>query len=240
MSGASWMGSPFNGEPAVSLTPINWGGGNPRYAGVIYCHGHGGDETENWHVGDTSESQHRIMDAILAMGFPVLSANFGGNLWGNSDAITRLDAAVNYMQNVMGANPDKVFLIGHSMGHLTAMNWARNNPTKVAGVIASMGVTDLNDIHSQYSDIDTAYPSGNYNTEAYNPMINAASKFGGKFPWLGFIGSTDTVAKTANMQQFGTLLKSEVSVVSGGHAWGTVDNYDKDKYTAFIRRHGLS
>lgn len=66
--------------------------------------------------------------------------------WGNDSSMAVLDQAIDYLQGnglLGGANGGKVALVGESMGHCTAFNYALRNPDKVAGVLGLNGVCSL-------------------------------------------------------------------------------------------------
>lgn len=58
----------------------------------------------------------------------------GGAAYGNDDAMTALSAAVTWAQSAGVCTSGKVALVGHSMGLMTAVNWAYRNATSIAGM----------------------------------------------------------------------------------------------------------
>lgn len=81
-------------------------------------------------------------------GYTFFASSHGGpHTWGNAAAMTGVDADLALFQGsgaqLGGARPGKVALMGLSMGHCTAFNWAVRNPTKVAGVFGALPVSSL-------------------------------------------------------------------------------------------------
>lgn len=220
-----------SGEPQVLMTP-KFKTDKPA---IIFCHGYetGAPELESL------TTMMSVLPHIVDDGHPIISCTLGGNLWGNSTMVSRVTAAIAWM-TAAGYRTDKVGLIGQSMGHTTATNWARLNRAKATFVISSMGVVDLAYIHSNgtyQAAINAAY-GGAYSNATYgdwNPAVNTASKFSG-LPWLGFSGTTDTTCPTTYARAFRTAVGSTAQLVEtgGGHTVAGVAEFDPAKMIDFI------
>jgi pimeloyl-ACP methyl ester carboxylesterase len=128
--------------------------------GVLYCPSHGNDATQ----AIAAHYVDDVLNAVAEAGFPVLSCDLGagGTSWGNDTAISRFTSAKNYLQGTCGAKAGAVLVYGFSMGGLTALNWARQHPDKVAAAAFACPAVDLADIHDNNrggyaAEIETAY-----------------------------------------------------------------------------------
>jgi S-formylglutathione hydrolase FrmB len=164
-----------SGENDIYAAPIAaWAGG---VRGVIYCHGAG---TLASNIPDYNSLGEMHVYNDLAERYPTLVVDAGGaNNWGNATSVARIGDAVTHLQ---GASPGRnaksgtVLMIGASMGFLTAMNYAKANPTKVGCIVGLLPVLDLNDFVTNNrggfaSAINTAY-GGAYIEATHGPTSN--------------------------------------------------------------------
>lgn len=250
---------PAPGEATMTILPRGWRGDGTR-AGLVYCHGYTADlipelEARNPAV---APGMYRLLSAIAdELGVPIVSLAMGSpggtgnppatpgatNPWGNPTAVARIASGRTYLQGI-GARAGKIALLGQSMGHVAAMNYAAANLANVACVLSSMGVADLDHIHSQsayLASINTAY-GGSWSQAANgatsNPLTQAqAGKYAG-LPWRGYVGSADTVAPPAQAQALAAAIGSSASLVQIGgadHSWGTVAQYPLDDVLGWLR-----
>lgn len=166
-------------------------------SGVIYCHGAGEvsfSPTNSIYVG-----QYPLLNA-LASQYAVASGDFGGDAWGNSTAVSNMGSMKTWLQSTMGAKSGKVALVGISMGTLTALNYAKANPSQVACVVCILPAVNLNDFATNnragYGASALAAYGGSYsdatNGATSNPFYYAAS-----FPSIPvqlYYSTADTVA----------------------------------------------
>jgi pimeloyl-ACP methyl ester carboxylesterase len=128
--------------------------------GVLYCHGAGG--TARGITDPALVGSFRLAHAIAGR-YPLLSCELGGpSTWGNDLAIERVGIAVDRLQRVHGARAGRVFLVGVSMGNLSAMGWAQRNVDRVAAIVGILPASDLDDLHANdrfevAAKIDEAY-----------------------------------------------------------------------------------
>lgn len=230
------------GEPSVEIYPKDWVGDATR-PGIVFCHAANNNETEPRTLDGTIANVYALIDKIVEAGYPVISCYLGGNLWGNAAGIALVENAVNRMQTAMGAHPTRIGLIGRSMGHLYAMNWAAQHRSETDFVLATMGVCDLNDIHGNATYtamIDAAYGGSYSNTThgpTYNPFINTEAKYTG-LKWQGWVGVDDDSTPAPVAQALASRIgpTAEINVVAGGHNRDTFANFNYDKILAFIQR----
>lgn len=134
-------------ELAVTMLPTNWKADGTVPA-VIFCHGYSQDETTPYLSQLTGQVPllNRLADK-----YPVVVGSQGSTagLWGNDTMMTFISNTRTVMQGAtVGAKAGKVILVGVSMGGLGILNWAKANPTLVAGVIIIIGVIDPEDIRA--------------------------------------------------------------------------------------------
>lgn len=86
--------------------------------------------------------------------------------WGNDSAMTALAADIATFQGngkCGGAKAGKVALMGISMGHLTAFNYAVRHPADIAGVMGFIPVSSL--VQHYNAGVETGLASGGFPTE---------------------------------------------------------------------------
>jgi len=242
VSSSVYLAAGIASEGQLELYPKSWRR-DGTMPGVLVAHGAGGTALECRTNSGSNLNWYKFIDALVESGYAVLSLDFGGNTWGNVTAMSRMDAAFTYLTTTMGASSAKVGIVGQSMGHLTAMNWAAQNRSKVAYVVSSMGVANLANIYgnSAYTaQINIAY-SGAYSDATYgatyNPYVNTATKFSG-LPWLGFAGDSDTTCPPAFTDTLASRIGSTAKVIKatgGAHNWDTTGLWDKDAMLAFVK-----
>lgn len=149
-------------EPWYMIAPRLSTGERP---GLFYLHGAGGEETALWPTWSPNSSRLMWWQSEF---YPVFAPDSstdaqtnGAHTWGNDASVATLDAAITYAQSLpeLQMAPGPVVLIGASMGHVLACNYALQHPTKVAGIIGLAGASDI-DYHyaNGYAvNIDAAY-----------------------------------------------------------------------------------
>lgn len=148
--------------------------------GVIAIHGRNANSlvwTPGNYIGDHAK--------YLALGgYLVLSIDAGGTVpWANNTAMAAVDSAFTHLTTTLGCMPDKVCLLGWSMGGLTALNWLKRNPSKVKNLVAFAPGLNLDYFYDNNSthaaEIDAAYGgSGHAQYSGHNPQADAASYTG--------------------------------------------------------------
>lgn len=116
--------------------------------GVVLCHGSG--NPYGYAMLPNQGSVALPVNFALA-GIPSVAGEFGGQAWGSDTAMTAIDTAVTYMATKLGTPTDKVLLVGGSMGGYTAIRYALTRPTKVAGVIGLIPLTNMNYFYPQFA-----------------------------------------------------------------------------------------
>lgn len=166
------------------------------------------------------------MRNLATYGYDVLSIDAGGvDTWGNHTSTDRVNDAVNYIQGtVWGSASGKVGLIGVSMGNVVAMNYAREQPTKVSAIASIIGACDLAyHYNNGYSAaIDTAYsPSYAIHGDHHDPVKFAAS-IKDNFKWKGWYAQDDALIAPSTV----TALATAMSANGSTHNLGNLGHTD--------------
>jgi alpha-beta hydrolase superfamily lysophospholipase len=154
---------------------------------VLYCHGGNGTAYQGVREGATFPSTNQLMRAIVMAGYPVFAADMGGTAFGNDATLAAMSAYYDIVMTFGVGNPGGkaggVFIVGHSMGGLTALNFARANKAKVAGCVLLQPLMNVQDVKSRNvlglaSTVDAAY-GGAYNNGTHglthNPFVYAGA-----------------------------------------------------------------
>lgn len=193
---------------------------------IIWCHQHTGS------AASTMPPAHSVygIEALAAAGHPVIAADLGGgSTWGSDASLARLTDAFNYIVAQMGAKSDKALLWGGSMGTLTALLWAKANPTKVAALAAALPVVNLQDVHDNrsfggtvYSTvIEAAYGSAaNYNAALPNKNPAASPGSFTNIPMKFWYSDDDPVAVPSEVASFASATgAAKASYGAQGHTF---------------------
>lgn len=204
--------------------------------GVLYCHGAGGLASQA-----LATEFAAVLGDLANAGHPVLACDLGGlATWGNDTVLARITTAKAYLHATLGAPSGKIMLVGASMGGLSCLVWAKNNPTLTAGVIGIVPVSDVTDIHTNNRSglaaaIDSAY-AGGWSEATYgaarNPVTFAASL--SAVPLLLFSGTTDDIVLPATVAALAAGSGATNIPVTGGHGGWTAP---LDPIRAFAAAH---
>jgi pimeloyl-ACP methyl ester carboxylesterase len=201
--------------------------------GCIFCWGHGNSSP----IVVNDAYWNGVGRAPARTGIPTVTADFGGQLWGNDTQVGpggRMDEAWTLLK-ANGAATDKVFLLGVSMGALLCCNWARLNPTKVAAMALVTPAVDLANVHNVTrpdlaAEINTAYTDAAGYAAAlptHNPAQYAASLSG--LPVKAWYSTDDTNVTASTVTAFAAAVGTSAQVVNlgaVGHSAGTMDPLD--------------
>lgn len=189
---------------------------------VIWCHEHTASAL-TWSAARDIQCQSAIADA----GLPAASADLGGpTTWGNDASVAAIDQLWTLMQTRWGVPSDKVLLLTGSMGTLTAFNYLRANPTKVAAIASILPVVDLAFIHDSNPEANadpaeveaaygglTAYQAA---VATHSPAVHKAKSC----PIRLWYSSTDPIALPATVEQFAKDVGAErTSMGAVGHTF---------------------
>jgi len=127
------------GDPTRLVLPPGHGDGQRRPA-LLFMHGHGMDQTQ-------LTERTGLAEAAAHEGWIAASGDLGGRAhWGNDAALRGVGALVQQLVAGYAADPQRIYLVGFSMGGGTALLAAANPlglPYQVAAVVSTQGFTDL-------------------------------------------------------------------------------------------------
>jgi pimeloyl-ACP methyl ester carboxylesterase len=200
-------------------------------------------------LGWLNDSKPGTPNYVARNGHNAVAADAGGpQTWGNQAAIDGAQRSYVKVQTMPGTKPGKVFLIGASMGGLTALNWAAANPDKVAGIVLIIPVINVNDVkinnRGGYASLVNAAHGGNYDETTQGATKNPATmKHAGKFagiPILLYYGLTDTVCVPAEAEAFASVVGPNVETVAlnSGHDNASYLAVDNARIINFFNTHG--
>lgn len=189
-----------------------------------------------------------VADALRAAGFYLLSSYQHGPNWGNQASLDDLVECWRYMRATYRLKP-KVFLVGQSMGALSALSVVAQGKIPVCGVAAIQPVTSLASMYASGAGtyagaIDTAYGcnTGTYAalTSGYDPDLLSAGVFAGCSRWRFYASSSDTVVpKTTNSDAFSSKVtgqSAEAAVVACSGDHGDASHFQPSDVLAFAQR----
>lgn len=218
---ARYSGVYTAGDTHIEWLPKTWrGGGTVR--GIIASHGATGSDLDPLSF-TTFPHWAPILQRLCGMGYPIISVNAGGSLFGNDTVISTYMPAALTRLAAMGAKTDKVALFGCSMGNLTGMNWARANPTKVACIAGVAPASDLNDIvtnnrDGQAANVNAAY-GGAYSDATmgatHNPARYGATLAG--IPTRLYYSDADPAIPPATVTALATLIGASATATDLGN-----------------------
>lgn len=209
---------------------------------ILYVHG-AGEVGDGWMKVPT---RFPVFQSLTEAGFVITAPDLGGaQTWGNDTAQARITTAYNQIQTTKGTKPGKVILVAQSMGGLNSFIWAKNNPDKVAAIIALIPVVNLTDVYgfnTGYAGlIDAAY-GGSYSEAVQgptrNPLTFANNGLMPPVPIQLWYGLDDLLCKPQHAIEFAELTNSELNPVSGGHVEATMMNINPEIVTNFALTRG--
>lgn len=192
--------------------------------GIVYCHSVGNDASQAIATGYVDQVTH----ALALAGYIVYGGDMGGTApWGNDASQAAVGTGKTNVQATAtgGAKSGKIGLLATSMGALSALNWARANPTLVACIGLMIPVVDLayehdNNVNGYAAAIEIAYTNLAGYTAAvttHDPMQNTAAHASGP-PIKMWRSTDDAVAVTARQDAFAAAVGSNCQVSSLGAA----------------------
>lgn len=213
-----------------------------KVPGVAFVHGAGSDATYCLAPYGTQSTLTQRVGSV----YPAIAGDNGGDTWGSSTGVARLDGYLTRLKARTDADPAKYALICASMGGLVALNYAAQaavKPRAIVGVIPVMNTNDIvtNNRGGYAAAVNTAY--GTYNEAAmggtYNPWtMRAAAKLQG-IPMLFFYGQADTICIPQYTQDFAAADPNNRTLISmtSGHDENSylTANAQADTIMAFLK-----
>lgn len=216
----------MSGESDVLMWPDGYRRDGTK-TGLVICHGAGELSSSVLNPPGSNKLAEAWLITRLAQHFPLVAADHGiwaqggtsdSNSWGNTNAQTRVGQAITWLQSASGggAKTGKVVMLGISMGHTVAFNYAKNNPANVAALVGIIPVCDLDDIRdnnrgSYRGSISTAWGVGAWTapgTPALPAGANPATDRGsfGTIPHRTYYSEADTIINPVTVRALSTAL----------------------------------
>lgn len=183
---------------------------------VVVCHGAGG----TYAVGPHEST-------FVLGGLSMIATDLGGaQTWGSDASLSRIDEAWDYAVSQLGVSNDKIILWGGSMGSLTALLYARENPANVACVGVALPIVDPEQVRSEdaggyQSEIEAIHGVGTVPSPK-RPNQNAGDY---TMPVALWASVTDTVGDYTLAEDFAGDIGADFhSLGSVGHSYLSMDN----------------
>lgn len=225
MYSATSVGSYVTGERSVWLTPRPVVAATKR---AVIVHGGGGQTA----LGNMPPGNFNL--ELAEMGMSVAWGDMaGGWTWGNTTGQQRVTDLWDWLLADISPSPrtDKPLLFGTSMGGLVMLNWARANPTLVAGLYLQIPAVNPADIHDNNrggyaSSIETAYGgSGSYaaNVGGFNPSAHASDYTSIASNMLIHYSGDDPICVPSEVTAFASATgATAVNIGNAGHGVSTL------------------
>lgn len=178
-------------------------GSDPGYPPILFLHQASGDQT----FIDGS-FMRPIVDYLTGRGFVCAASNLHGDNWGNDSAITDLENLLSHLDSNSNADVTRCYLVGLSMGMVTAASYIRNGTADVLAVASLVGCCDLAYTHDSpafTAAVDAAYTDHAGYLAAFNtrdPQTLAENGYFDSIPVGMWWGSSDTTAGASESQTF--------------------------------------
>lgn len=190
---------------------------------VILAHGMGGNARSWLNVGSWHTSVWTKRMALA--GFNMVSASFGDGYGAPSESADMEVVRGLCATNFPWCDSSKVVVVGMSMGHMNALGYRRDHPTRVAGILGLMGAVSLETARANdnpagvRAGLDAAwgvtYPAP---LPANAQFQNMAGTLKG-IPYRMYGSTADTIAVPADAQTFATAMEGEW-IAAGAAAHG--------------------
>lgn len=194
--------------------------------GVVACHGSG----HPYMFADATHDRAAMLGwAIASAGIPMVAAEFGGQAWGNPEAMDMIDDAITYMGAKAGTSISQVLLIGASMGGYTALRYAKMNPSKVAAVVGMIPLTNMTYFYQNIGGTSDDEIAGAWGVTAPADLPSAsqvqevASSF--DMPIRLYYSSTDALIRPSDTTSFAAAVgpnATAINVGTHGHSDQTI------------------
>ena len=239
------VGANSNGDNTFAILPANYKFDGTK-TGILFQWGYGNTRESLLDPAQAGPFLYGLADA----GYPVVVSELGNpggstNQWGNSNARTRLNDAKAFLQgSTINAKAGKVAVAGFSMGGMTVMAWAKDNPTLVHSIGGFCPVSDLSNIYANATytaSINTAYGgtwSQATNGADSNPTTFASSLSG--IPTKLWYAFNDTVVPQATVLGLASAIGSSATTKHAGglgHNW-SVATTSLAEYVTFLKANG--
>lgn len=226
--------------PCTVYPPTRGPGAKPGL--VVHLYGSGGSHT---FFNLMRPPYARVREALRESGYWVVVPELGPSHWMNARVVATLDAIIGAMSARGESDPDRVHLLGTSMGGGSALIYASQRPQRLRSVLAMFPMTDLAvwvaerpgylPAISQAHGLDPADAAAKLRD--LSPVHRLAAF--AEIPVFLLHGDADTVVPVHHSRDFATALRAAGSKVTyhevpgGGHDDGIATGW-QDALLEFI------
>lgn len=167
----------------------------------------------------------RNLRAVVDAGYAVVNVQLGGPTnFGKDACLTSFDALLTWAAaNLPGVLTDRVILWGNSGGNSAALRIAADRPTKVAAVVGTQPLSDIEDVRTRNvlglrSTVDAAW-GVTYPTPIPtrgNPLLRGGDLAG--LPYRAYASTGDTTVPVATVDALVAVIGPTASRVTAGSA----------------------
>jgi hypothetical protein len=229
-------------DNSVLITPLKFKG-DGTIPGIIYLHGGTG------YLG--GYGTFGIMDPVNTFGefnlitalskhWPIMVSDLGGiQTWGNATAMNAIAAARTALI-AAGAKNGPMGLVGASMGHDNAIQYANAHLANVACIAGIIGLCDVGNLYSTNALAQAASIAAAWGV-TYPAALPAGAEIKGLaaglrgLPWQMWCSDGDTVIPIATVQAFGAAIGGPVHITNhGDHGEASIDATPTDDLVKFM------
>lgn len=189
----------------------------------------------------------RLAAALASAGIPTITSEFGGNSWGNDNAMTAITAAKVALQAAYpNMRTDKVCLLGTSMGGSAVTRYAQQNPTSVAAVVGLIPAYDPKEIYI-YGNVGDAAMEAAWSFAGlvnFPDGLDVGPKYAlaSSVPIFSAYASNDDIVPAASVTGYhtnaGGLAENIVNVGALGHTDAALAAVPVPALAQFLASHG--
>lgn len=218
----------------------------PNSAPVLLFHGQMRTAID-WTDTASWPGSSKLANAFASLGLVTIAAYWSGPVWGNATFRSEVEAA-RTVATSLGANGQKIVVVGASMGALEALVIASHTPDEVACGVALIPAVDLdyfrdNDVPvGARSNINTAYGLIAGSTSASVPLPSDANPFADvnankiTSPFKFYGSSSDATANWSTTLAMVAKMKNATAsdVSNAGHSDVTIAAAPLDEISKFV------
>lgn len=201
----------------IGLQLPNGYANDQAYPLIVFLHGRGGSASAN---NFTSDAFASFRSKASARGYIVMVPNYGSDGWINQAAEDIVTQSINLLQSQYKTNPQKLYMMGVSMGGGGALVYGARHKQNVAAICDLMGMTDMVKFYSDslnyQTSISTAYGGSPVQAPDIYSQRSAMSYIDdlNSLPVYISHGSADNIVSSIHSEQLYNALNSAGGSVS--------------------------
>lgn len=192
---------------------------------IIVCPPRGQTHQQQFTVGWIGHVTQKLAEA----GFPVVSATMSSTAsWGNTAARTAVGTTRTTAISTYAAQDAPVGILASSMGTLSGLGYAKDNPANVGAFCSAVPVVDLSDIYALRADYQAEITTAHTDASGYAAYLaseNPSSHTGSfDLPVQLHYASNDPNITPSTVTSFASAVGGEaINLGAVGHTPTTVD-----------------